>query len=224
MKDVPVAACATIDYLLVGNEGLFFGSSMKRSLLNPNQLRMNGTRVINDPTVKSGFGIHTDQLYIPFRTHGTTVYFTSQAPSQKEIEDMQLQHIVLTSDKCWDPQTIQMRPQGSNELLVELDDEFAVRNVSLLATSDRPIEKQELISDSGMEHLTSVSPCLVPNELDRRMVAAVHTTEKNILYAESAVAATMTDKRHSEITPTEVAKKFNIGLETAQRTLTMTTQ
>ena len=95
MKGVPVATCATIvttksgrDYLLVGNKGLFFGSSTKRSLLNPNQLRMNGIRVVDDPTVENGFGIHTEQLYIPFRTHGTTVYFTSQPPSQKEIENM----------------------------------------------------------------------------------------------------------------------------------------
>ena len=65
---------------------------------------------------------------------------------------MQLQHIVLTSDERWDPQTIQMRPQGGDELPVEPDDEFAVRNVSLLATGDHPIEKQQLISDNRMEH------------------------------------------------------------------------
>ena len=117
-----------------------------------------------------------------------------------------------------------MRPQRGDDLPVEPDDEFAVRHVSLLATGVRPIEKQQLISDNGMEHLISVSPCLVLNELDRGMVAAVRTTEKNIVYAESAVATTMSDKRHNEITPTQIAKKFNIGQETTQRTLTMTTQ
>ena len=45
IKDIPVATCATMvtaesgrEYLLVCHEMLYFGSSLKRSLLNPNQL------------------------------------------------------------------------------------------------------------------------------------------------------------------------------------------
>ena len=56
---------------------------------------------------------------------------------------MQLQHIVLTSDEHWDPQTILMRPQGGDQLPVEQNDEFAVRHVSLLATGECPIEKHK---------------------------------------------------------------------------------
>ena len=56
---------------------------------------------------------------------------------------------------------------------MEPDGKFAVRNVPLLATGDHPIERRELISDSGMEHLKGVSPFLVANELDRRMVVLV---------------------------------------------------
>jgi hypothetical protein len=64
LKDTPVATCATIvttatgqDYLLVGHEMLFFGSTLHRSLINPNQLRMNGVKVVDDPTVEKGFGM-----------------------------------------------------------------------------------------------------------------------------------------------------------------------
>ena len=46
IKDVPIATCATVvpgdnglDFLLIGHEMLYFGTDMKRSLLNQNQIR-----------------------------------------------------------------------------------------------------------------------------------------------------------------------------------------
>ena len=57
VKDIPVATCATIvndsdsgqEIILLGHEMLYFGEKMKRSLINPNQLRYAGVKVRDDP-------------------------------------------------------------------------------------------------------------------------------------------------------------------------------
>jgi hypothetical protein len=57
VKDVPVATCATAvadesgeTIILVCHQMLYFGTSLPHSLLNPNQLRLGGTPVRDDPT------------------------------------------------------------------------------------------------------------------------------------------------------------------------------
>ena len=54
---VPLATCATMvmtesgqRVVLVCPQMLWFGTDLKRSLINPNQLRMHGTIVRDDPT------------------------------------------------------------------------------------------------------------------------------------------------------------------------------
>jgi hypothetical protein len=214
MKDIPVATCATIivtesgaKYLLVGHEMLYFGNALRRSLINPNQLRMAGIKVVDDPTVDDGFGIHTHELFIPFRTHGTTIYFDSLAPSQKEIEDMAIPHIQITDPEPWNPHTVKLRSNSPTPNL-------PIENVQIhqVASEPRAIELYTQIADLGQEHMYEISPAMVSQELDRRIIQSVK------------VSKVLTEKRHSEVTPTEIAKKFHCSLETAQRTLTMTTQ
>ena len=52
MPGIPVATCGTLittesgrEYILIGNEMLWFGKKMKRTLVNPNQFRMNGVAI-----------------------------------------------------------------------------------------------------------------------------------------------------------------------------------
>ena len=49
VQETPVARCCTVwkdeegkDYLLVGNEMLWFGTALENSLINPNQIRAYG--------------------------------------------------------------------------------------------------------------------------------------------------------------------------------------
>ena len=211
MQNIPVATCATLitaeneqQYMLIGHEMLFFGSSLKQSLLNPNQLRMAGVTVVDDPTVEHGFGIHTDQIFIPFQTAGTTVYFESEAPTLEQVEDLSIPHIVLTSEEPWDPQTVQLRPHFRGTYRT---DKFAVQHISSIATGTKAILMEAMTVETGMEHLIEISPVLCPHELDRRLIHAVKY-----------------ETRHSEVNAQEIAKKFQISLETAERTLQMTTQ
>lgn len=223
MKDIPVATCASLitsesgqDYLLVGHEMLFFGQALKRSLLNPNQIRLSGTgiKVVDDPTVQGGFGIHTNELFIPFETKGTAVSFSSRAPTQEEIDSLDIPHIVLTSSEPWDPQTVNMRP-SQKTTDPGYPTAFEIRNINLISRNGAAVETKIQIADTGHEHLADISPSLIPLELDRRIINSIKVSD---------ITAVITDKRHSEVNPSTIAKKFNVSLETAERTLTMTTQ
>ena len=74
-KGIPIATCATMvttesgsQYILILPQMLWFGEQLSRSLINPNQLRVHGTLVKDDPTADGDgeFGLITDNLFIPF--------------------------------------------------------------------------------------------------------------------------------------------------------------
>jgi hypothetical protein len=93
-----------MEYLLVGDQMLWFGTQMPNSLLNPNQMRAYCIGVYeHDPfdTSRTTFGIDSDQAFIPFAdTTGTVVHFESRVPT--EWEKTHLPKILLTSED-WNP-------------------------------------------------------------------------------------------------------------------------
>lgn len=115
-----------LTYILVFNEGLWFGPRMEHSLINPNQLRQFGVDLCDDP-----FDSHrtlrlkdpASGLEVPFQMDGTIVYFESHAPTLSELESCP--YIELTSSKEWNPQTVQI-----GQLCVPgYDDENASGNI-----------------------------------------------------------------------------------------------
>ena len=81
---IPLAHCCTVwtdqtdstEYLLVGDEMLWFGTLLPHSLINPNQLWAYSLIVNDDPFDHSrNFGINAEQAFIPFDTMGTVVHF-----------------------------------------------------------------------------------------------------------------------------------------------------
>ena len=91
--EIPFARCCTVwtdqsdssEYLLVGDQMLWFGNQMTNSLINPNQLRAYGLIVNDDPFDNTrDFGINGDNIFIPFDTTGTVVHFESRTPTNWE--------------------------------------------------------------------------------------------------------------------------------------------
>jgi hypothetical protein len=109
VKEVMVARCGTVwtspntghEYLLVGDQMLWFGSQMDHSLINPNQIREYGIPVYDNPFSQSQFGINCNDDFIPFNTMGTIVYFESCVPANG-LEMHNLPIIMLTGED-WDP-------------------------------------------------------------------------------------------------------------------------
>jgi hypothetical protein len=85
VKEVMVARCGTVwrspntghEYLLVGDQMLWFGSQMDHSLINPNQIHEYGIPMSDNPFSQSQFVIDCNDDFIPFNTTGTIVYFES---------------------------------------------------------------------------------------------------------------------------------------------------
>ena len=92
VKEIPVARCCTVwtspytgaEYLLVGDQMLWFGEQLKHSLINPNQIREYGIQVYDDPFNMHQFGIDGGDVFIPFDTTGTIVHFESRVPTDWE--------------------------------------------------------------------------------------------------------------------------------------------
>jgi len=89
------------DYLLVGDQFLYFGEALPNSLLNPNQLRAFGVEVYDNPFDESqDIGMDCRDIFIPLHTIVSNVYFESRVPTDWEVKH--LPRIYITSDH-WDP-------------------------------------------------------------------------------------------------------------------------
>ena len=82
------------------------GDSMNTTLINPNQLRHNGTKVQDGPTSPHPLSIITadDEFSMELSMQGTIVLAPIHTPSQKELEECP--HIILSSHKPWNPLTV----------------------------------------------------------------------------------------------------------------------
>jgi hypothetical protein len=113
------------EYLLVGDQMLWFGSSLPNSLINPNQLRAYGLIINDDPFDNSRqFGIDEEHIFIPFDTTGTVVHFESRVPT--EWEKTHLPVILLTGED-WNPTEEVLQPSVMSK------EEKEMRNIKSLS-------------------------------------------------------------------------------------------
>jgi hypothetical protein len=120
VKEVMVARCGTVwtspdtghEYLLVGDQMLWFRSQMDHSPIYPNQIREYGLPVYNDPFSKQQFGIDGNEAFIPFNTTGTIVYFETRVPMDWETRNLPI--IMLTGEE-WDPVNVGLGTGQSRE-------------------------------------------------------------------------------------------------------------
>ena len=84
---------------------LWFGTALKNSLINPNQIRAYGLSINDDPFNANELGIDAEELFILFNTTGTVVHFESNVPMEWETTHFPV--ILITADS-WDPRTVDM--------------------------------------------------------------------------------------------------------------------
>jgi hypothetical protein len=107
-----------MEYLLVGNQMLWFGALLPNSLINPNQIRAYGLTVNDNPfDMIRFFGIDMDQTVIPFDTTGTVVHFESQVPTEWENTHLPIK---LITNKEWNPSQEVLRPGNSSRESMEM--------------------------------------------------------------------------------------------------------
>ena len=231
MNDVQVATCLTAytdeygrTWILVFNEVLWFGTTMDHSLINPNQMRMTGTSVSDDPFDSTRkFGINHEKLFIPFSTDGTCVYFDTRVPTEQERNECT--RIVMTGDTEWDPSSVRLAQAQTKE-------EEGCRKICEISMKD-PTSVCEIDQIMG-----EIGDSFVERKMTERLIANVNVKEANRAPVKRQVelpplpsdhynrlaSELASKKRHSAITPEEVSRKFNIGIEKAKETLRVTTQ
>ena len=222
VKGVPIVSAATAwtcqqsgqTYILVFHEGLWMGESMTNSLINPNQLRAFGCTVQDNPF--SGAPIYIEDpdgtIAIPLETMGTNLLATTRTPRQDELD--QCPHIVLTSQRAWEPSQINFpSPRWT------IDEDRASRISSVTTCHQETSEVFGELFNVDTFNARLISSCRVTGlptqeSMISQVVVSDHPTPNTFISGD----------RRSDVTPESLAEKWLIGLETAKQTLAKTTQ
>jgi hypothetical protein len=250
MADVPVASAATAwddpdtgqTTILVFHQGLWFGDKLENSLINPNQCRMHGIELCDnpfDPTRALGFVDPFSETNVPMEFGRSVVSFKSWAPTKEEI--CTLAQVEMTSEERWDPSKV-----GQRHRLREEEEQrklIASFHADLHTISvERPEEPQLNFGEAEYDILlASCSAVYSERTLIQRLVASVRVAScyeddgESLLYEETSLsngagevprvmAAVDIRARHTAMSAEEVSRKFGVGLETARQTSKATTQ
>jgi hypothetical protein len=211
-KNVPIVTGATAytcqtsgqTFILVINEGLWFGHKLSHSLLNQNQLQYHGVTVHDNPFDRTTpLSIEHSELTIPLLTSGTNIFLDTRTPTQSELDTCP--HLHLTSEAEWNPQTV-------------------------LLASTRSVEAEDSTTgDGNFEPGLSQISCVYSLSA---MAESLH--EMYSVSSEWSISATIIDvpsqrtfiskERHSAVTAEQLSKRWNIGLAQSKQTLWVTTQ
>ena len=140
MQNVPVVSVATAwqsremgqTYILIFNEALWMGDSMRDTIINPNQLQHFGTIVHDNPMPDQSLSIFTNdyEFCMDLSMKGTIVGVDTHTPSDRELSTCP--HIILTLDNPWNPYKVKF-PQSKLTLHDIVSDERLVSAVSTKA-------------------------------------------------------------------------------------------
>jgi hypothetical protein len=202
IPEIPVATVATAwddpytgqTYILIIHQALYFGTQLDHSLINPNQIRVTGIPVCDDPYDRHRhLGIDLGETHIPFQTEGSTIYFNSRVPTREEMDNCQ--YLTLTDDEDWNPTETDLTDHIPKEInaLVRQD------GLIMVAESD--------------QILIDISPIYSHRMMTNRVMQSVRV-----------VSQVASKTRHSKVTPEHLARAWNIGLDRAKETLRVTTQ
>jgi hypothetical protein len=215
--NVPIAKCATMytyssngnSVVLVADQVLWFGNDLHCLLINPHQIRSHGYSVCNDPwDPHRPLGIDPESTFIPLLASGPNLLFESHVPTDWEMVTLLIMEITAS---VWNPADLHMSRPLSTLTSV----------VNCTSTASR-----DVWSDLAA-HLSAISPPLACRNVSSLYVGQIHFQDAptGTNCAESAgIGAAFTSERHSSVKFENLSRKWNIGLETAKRTLQVTTQ
>lgn len=222
-------------YILFFHQALYI-PSMKRHLLNPNQMRANDVTVNETPlvllpheqrnkyshSILAKDSLHSDEVHVPMELDGITSYFPTRMPTRAEIQDTNnddCTHVNMTASSPWDPHDATLSNHEASLRAAMLRNEEPclrgrnVQAVSGFATPRSPYNCQVHSHTARISRIRRQqwSPTVdidsYASELERVSLKSVGTT-----------------KRKGFVGPEELAKRWHIGLETARKTLDKTTQ
>jgi hypothetical protein len=145
MNEILLARCGTVwtdpltyqEYLLVGDQMLWFGSLFSHLLINPKQISANGIPVFDDPfDSTSNFGIESKQPFCPFQHNVDNNAF--------QVKNTKIKHlpVILLTSETWNPSKEIMRYNLHSQEAIEM---CAIKS---LMTGTTGISKEQTDSNS----------------------------------------------------------------------------
>lgn len=206
-KDIPIVTGGTAytdpetgtTYILVVNQGLYFGEDLQHSLLNPNQCRCNEVIVDDVPVHLSQGESSTHTIYIgkekirlPLLMDGVISYLPTRYPTDFEVSNCL--HLELTSRSEWMPHSDSFQANES-----------AITQDRIFVAPDRQIYAMQSTCIAGKECMSNIF-------------------SENVNIYHSNISSAASSLRNGTVSKEALSRIFHIGLETAKRTLAATTQ
>jgi hypothetical protein len=194
--------------ILVADQVLWLSDGLHCSLIIPHQIRSHGNGVCDDPwDPHRPLGINLESIFKPLVAAGPNLFFKSKVPTNWELSRLPI--IEITSP-TWNPADLRMSGPRS----------APTRVVDCLSTARRDVLSRTT------EPLTAISPVLDLHCIFSLLANAVlvHGALTGTRADACTISAAFTSERHSSVTFENLSRKWNIGLETAKRTLQVTTQ
>jgi hypothetical protein len=215
MKDIDIVSAATAyddpvtdqTTILIFHEALWLGNYMVDSLINPNQCRIYGISICDDPfDPHRTMGIYdtSNDIYVPLRMYGSTAAVETRSISLSELSIAR--HLVMCDSKPWEPEHVTFPYSVPINNNVNHTDGYKISAVSIPA-----IRQIRAANDPNILTL-DMDTC--SHNFVNRCIATINVNAD----------AVNTALRHSINTAEDLAKKWKIGLETARKTLKCTTQ
>ena len=227
-KGVPIVQVATGHTaangqrtILIFNETLWM-PEMQHSLMNPNQLRHFGVNVQDNPYHSSPMMINkntNDEEFVAcLQSAGTNIFLDTWTPSERDLQDYP--HVVLTSDKLWDPHSVNFPSISKMET-----EELEGRNISSVG-HDLRRESMDISFCDPYHQSMKIFDIQVFNA---RIIQStkIHTKISNGPLPKDQIMPTKTfisSERHSNTTAEDLSEIWNISVEQARMTLDATTQ
>ena len=89
--------------ILEFGQGFWFGNTIEKSLINPNQCRKFGNKICNDPTDTHRKLVieASEDLSVPMTMEGSTCGIITHPPTDNDLH--KCQNILLSDEFDWDP-------------------------------------------------------------------------------------------------------------------------
>jgi hypothetical protein len=208
METIPIVIAATViddprtgtTTILILGQALYMGDKVKNTLLCPNQMRANGIVVNNVPLhlaprdKPSTHSIFSPEDEFTIPLVMKGIFSCFPAHTLTWEEIESCKHVKLTDEFNWDPHSGDFQEQEVN-LVEHLKGDYNI-----------PSEYRRIMQVTHEQHYsTQEAPFF--NEWSLRHLVSTNTS-----------------KRAYKTTPEKLAASWNIGLETAKKTLQVTTQ
>ena len=139
---------------------------------------------------------------------GTIAKISTRCPSLEELESCQ--YIYLSDQESWDPSNVNFKSMSMEEELRHSISSRSIFDITMSSISSALCEDTLMASLVSAVKIHDTKPAHHPN------IPETPLPTPNI--------AAITQERHHKLTPESLAQKWNIGLNTAKKTIKVTTQ